>query len=168
MKSKWLYDESINSLKTSDYRITPNLTYYGTKTRVKFNGSCLKQDRSTFNDGIIANIYIVYKISRNFNIRSHPIYLEHLVWLNMLILISTNILDMELYLIDMDFVTHPNDGTDKNIIIFGVDMSSSKKNDNRKKDISILGKGPPQGLEHALSAENMYSINFTENNKISF
>ena len=75
---------------------------------------------------------------------------------------------MELYLIDMDFVTHPNDGTDKNIIIFGVDMSSSKKNDNRKKDISILGKGPPQGLEHALSAENMYSINFTENNKISF
>ena len=29
----------------------------------------------------------------------------------------------------------------------------------------ILVKGPTQGLEHTLSAEKMYSINFTENNK---
>ena len=44
-------------------------------------------------------------------------------------------------------------------------MSSSTKIDNRKKDILILGKGPTQGLEHTLSAEKMYSINFTENIK---
>ena len=44
-------------------------------------------------------------------------------------------------------------------------MSSSRKSDNRKKDISILGKGPTQGLEHTQSAEKIYSINFTENNK---
>ena len=44
-------------------------------------------------------------------------------------------------------------------------MSSSTKIDNRKKDILILGKGPTQGLEHALRAEKMYSINFTEHNK---
>ena len=42
-------------------------------------------------------------------------------------------------------------------------MNSSTKIDNRKKDILILGKGPTQGLEHALSAEKLYSINFTEN-----
>ena len=41
-------------------------------------------------------------------------------------------------------------------------MSSSTKIDNRKKDILILGKGPTQGLEHTLSTEKMYSINFTE------
>ena len=41
-------------------------------------------------------------------------------------------------------------------------MSSSTQIDNRKKDILILGKGPTQGLEHTLSAEKMYSINFTE------
>ena len=52
-----------------------------------------------------------------------------------------------------------------NVIVFGVDMSSSTKIDNRKKDILILGKGPTQGLEHTLSAEKMYSINFTEHNK---
>ena len=44
-------------------------------------------------------------------------------------------------------------------------MSSSAKIDNKKKDILILGKGPTQGLEHALSARKMYSVNLTENNK---
>ena len=44
-------------------------------------------------------------------------------------------------------------------------MSSSTKIDNKKKDIFILGKGPTQGLEHTLSVEKMYSINFTERNK---
>ena len=44
-------------------------------------------------------------------------------------------------------------------------MSSSTKIDNRKKNILILCKGPTQGLEHMLSAEKMYSINFTELDK---
>ena len=48
----------------------------------------------------------------------------------------------------------------KNVIIFRVDMSSSTKIDNNKKDILILGQGPTQKLEHMLSAEKMYSINF--------
>ena len=43
-------------------------------------------------------------------------------------------------------------------------MSSSIKIDNRKKDTLILDKGPTQGLEHTLSAEKMYSINFTKEN----
>ena len=30
-----------------------------------------------------------------------------------------------------------------------------------KKDISVLGIGPTQGLEHTLTAEKMFSINFT-------
>ena len=59
----------------------------------------------------------------------------------------------------------PGTGLGRNVIIFGVDMSSSTKIDNRKKDILILGKGPTQGLKHTLSAEKMYSINFTEHNK---
>ena len=29
----------------------------------------------------------------------------------------------------------------------------------------ILGKGPTQGLEHTLSSEKMYSINFKEQNE---
>ena len=41
-------------------------------------------------------------------------------------------------------------------MIFGVDMSSPTKADNKKKYILILGKGPTQRLEHKLSAEKMY------------
>ena len=44
-------------------------------------------------------------------------------------------------------------------------MSSSTKIDNRKKGLLILGKRPTQGLEHSISAEKVYSINFTEHNK---
>ena len=44
-------------------------------------------------------------------------------------------------------------------------MISSAKINNRKKDVLVLGKGPTQGLEHTLSAEKIYSINFTENKK---
>ena len=62
-QSKGLSDERINSIKTPNYSITPSLDYYGTKTRVEFNGSCLKQDSVTFNHGKVVNIYIVYEIS---------------------------------------------------------------------------------------------------------
>ena len=34
-----------------------------------------------------------------------------------------------------------------------------------KKDILVLGVGPRQGLEHALTAEKIYSINFTVTKK---
>ena len=44
-------------------------------------------------------------------------------------------------------------------------MSSSTHFDNKKKDISVLGKGPTKGLEHALTAEKMHSINFTVTKK---
>ena len=33
--------------------------------------------------------------------------------------------------------------------------------DNKKKDILVLRKGPTQGLEHTLTADKMYTINFT-------
>ena len=48
-------------------------------------------------------------------------------------------------------------------------MSSSTKIDNRNKDILIIRKGSAQGLVHTLSAEKMYSTNFTKKDeKIEF
>ena len=67
-QSKGLSDERINSITASNYSVTPFLDYYGTKTRVEFSGSCLKQDKVTFNHGKIVNIYIVYEISKSINI----------------------------------------------------------------------------------------------------
>ena len=40
----------------------------------------------------------------------------------------------------------PGGGMGQNVIIFGVDTSSSAHVDNQKKDILFLGKGPTQGL----------------------
>ena len=65
-------DEKMNSIKTPNHSITPNLDYYGTKTRVEFNGSCLKQDSVTFNRGKVVNIYIVCEISKSINISDYP------------------------------------------------------------------------------------------------
>ena len=56
-------------------------------------------------------------------------------------------------------------GFGQNVISFRVDMRSSVHVDNKKKYILILGKGPTQGLEHILTAEKMYSINFTVTKK---
>ena len=50
----------------------------------------------------------------------------------------------------------------RNAIVFGVDMNSSQRIDNKKKDIFNFGKGPTQGLEHTLTAEKFYSMNFTK------
>ena len=38
--------------------------YYCSKIRLEFKGSCLKQDKITYNHGKIVNIYIVYDIKK--------------------------------------------------------------------------------------------------------
>ena len=60
-KSKGLSSESFKAISTSDNGLTPALNYYGTKTRVKFTGSCLKQSKILYNHGKVVNIYIVYE-----------------------------------------------------------------------------------------------------------
>ena len=44
-------------------------------------------------------------------------------------------------------------------------MSCSAHIDNKKKDTLVLEKRPKQGLEHTLTAEKMYSVNFTVTKK---
>ena len=65
-------DERINSNTASNHIITPEFNHYGTKTRVKVSGSCLKQHKARYNHRTIVNIYIVYEISKNYNISSYP------------------------------------------------------------------------------------------------
>ena len=50
-------------------------------------------------------------------------------------------------------------GFGRNVIIFGVDISSSVHADNRGKDILTLGKGPTQGLgKHSLTAKKCIQL----------
>ena len=65
-KSRGLSNEKFGSITASNYKITPELSFYGTETKVQFNESCLKQDKVTYNHGKIVNIY------SNYSIRSYP------------------------------------------------------------------------------------------------
>ena len=59
----------------------------------------------------------------------------------------------------------PSGGFGQNVLILEADMSSSTHIDNKRKYILVFGKGPTQVLEHTLTAEKMYSINFTVTRK---
>ena len=128
-QSKGLSDEKIDSINTLNHSITPNLDYYGTKTRVEFDGSCLKQNSITFNHGKVVNIYIVYEISKSINISDYPT-LEN--WLFGAVSLTKNA-DIDKYKYSgygIGFDRHgsfssPGTGLGRNVIIFGVDMSLS-------------------------------------------
>ena len=50
----------------------------------------------------------------------------------------------------------------ENIIIFGLNMSSSVHIDNNSKEILIFGEGSTQGLDDStLTAETQHAINFS-------
>ena len=140
-KSRGLNDIKIESIKTNNYSLIPH--------------------------GDIVNIYIVYEITSDYKDINYPT-LENCLFGSVKLTKNADIdkYGYSGYGIGFDRETSFSIGNEigKNVIIFGVDMSSSTKIDNRKKDILILGKGPTQGLESTLSAEKMYSINFTKKN----
>ena len=55
-KSKGLSAETIKLPTTSYNSLTPIVSYYGTKTRVKFNGSCLKHSKISYTHGKVVHI----------------------------------------------------------------------------------------------------------------
>ena len=112
------------------------------------------------------NIYIVNELGASTSSNSDPTIKKLFIWCSYF----TKNADIDKYRysgygIGFDSrssFSFPGGGFGQNIIIFRVDMSSSIQVDNKGKYILILGKGPTQGLgEHSLTAEKMYSINFT-------
>ena len=60
-KSKGLSAKNIKPPTCVD-SLTPALSFYGTETRVKLTGSCLKQPKVSYTHNTIVNIYIVYEL----------------------------------------------------------------------------------------------------------
>ena len=134
------------------------IDYYGSKVRVKFNKGCLKQSNNlTYDYGSRVNIYIVYELGASSSNDSDPTLKNCLFGAVTL----TKNADIEKYGysgygIGFDrrsSFSFPGGGFGQNVLIFGVDMSSSGHIDNKKEDILVLGKGPTQGLEHILTAK---------------
>ena len=171
-KSKGLSAETIKShttspLTASDYNLIPTLSYSGTKTKLKFTGSYLKQDQISYTHGKVVNIYIVYELGASSSHNNDPTLKNCLFGAVTL----TKNADIDKYGysgygIGFDrrsSFSFPGGEFGQNILIFGVDMSSSAHIDNKQKDILFLRKRPTQGLEH--TAEKMYSINCTVKKK---
>ena len=79
-KSKGFSAESIKPPTTSDNSLTPALRYYGTKTRVKFTGSCLKQSKISYTHGKVVNIYIVYELGASSSHVNDPTLKKLFIW----------------------------------------------------------------------------------------
>ena len=72
-KSKQLSHKTIKTYATSDNSLTPMIDYYGSKVRVKFNGSCLKQsNKLAYDYGTKVNFYIVYELGASGSNDSDP------------------------------------------------------------------------------------------------
>ena len=168
-QSKGISNEIFKSPVLSDNTINPRLNYYGTKTRVQFTGSCLKQSDHISTHEKVVNIYIFYELGASTSHTSDPSIKNCLFGAVTL----TKNADIEQYKysgygIGFDrrsSFSLPSGGFGQNVLIFGADMSTSIHTDNKKKDILVIGRGPTQGLESTLTAEKMYSINFTVTKK---
>ena len=106
------------------------------KIRIKFNGSFLNRFAPTILHGNIVNIYIAYEITSNYNESNYPT-IESCLFVSVKLTKNPDInkYGYSEYGIWFDRKASFSIGNKigKNVIIFGVEMSSSSKIDNRKK-----------------------------------
>ena len=115
------------------------------KIRIRFTGSCLKQDKVTFNPRNVVNLIIFYELdtwsrdlNANFTLRDCLFGAVKL----------TKNADPDKYSYsgyDIGFdsrprFSYPDFDWGKNVVIFGVDNNSSVHDYNDQKDILVLGE----------------------------
>ena len=133
-KSKGLSAENIKPPTTSDNSLTPALSYYGTKTRVKFTERCLKHPKIPYTHGKVVNIYIVYEFGAS---SSHNIDPTLKYCLFGAVTLTKNA-DIDKYGYSGSGIgfdrrssfSFPGGRFHQNVLIFGVDMSFSAHIDN--------------------------------------
>ena len=158
-------EESIEKINKSDSNFASTFVDHHSFPDIGFNGHCLIKSNICIPNKLI-NLYISYTlgpqlINFNTNFRLCNCLFESVK------LTKTSDLDNNKYTnYDIGFDSReeyslPDGSVGKNVIIFGVDMSSPVDADNKEKDILILGKGPTQGLDGTtFTAEAPYPINF--------
>ena len=110
------------------------MNYYGTKTRVTFIGSCL-QPKVSYTHGTIVNIYILYELGASSSHSGDPTLKNFLF--GAVTLTKNGDIDKYGYSgygIGFDrksTISFPGGGFGQNVIIFGVDMSSTLHVDNK-------------------------------------
>ena len=123
------------------------IDHYGTRIRLKFNKSCLKQPN------------IVYELGASGSNDNDPTLKN--CFFGAVILTNADIEKCGHSGFGIGFdgrFSFAGGGFGQNVLIFGVDMSSSAHIDNKKKDILVLRKGPTQGLEKCIPLSLLLQI----------
>ena len=177
-KPKDIYDSlnknvlnSVRNTKTVSPNITKNING---QLYVSFNGNYFKQDRITIPNNVI-NIYVVYKLDPISSTRNTDYTIQNALFGAMKITKNTdssknNYTGYGLYFDEGGEFGHTvkqgnfNRITNaKNVIIFGVDTSSSIHATNRANKIYVMGKKFIQGInDTTIYAEKLFHNNFTE------
>ena len=133
---KGVSNETIKAPRFNNNILSPVVEDIATKEKVKFNGSCLIQDRITYTPKTMVHIYIVYKITKNIPISSYPI-LESCLFGAVKLTKNPDIDKYKYsgYGIGFDRRGQFSFGNEfcQNVITFGVDMSSSAYANNKTK-----------------------------------
>ena len=148
-------NEKIEPSFTASKNLPPKLVWMSNfKVRLRFTGSCLKQDKAfdeTFTPKNVVNLYIFYKLDRWSQDLNAKVTLKDCLFGNVKI---TKNADPNKYpylgygtkFDSCSLFSIPNFDWGENVIVFGVDMSSSVHPNNKNRDIVIFGKGQTQGL----------------------
>ena len=106
------------------------------KIRIKFNGSFLNRFPPTMPHRNVVNIYIVYEITSDYKDINYPT-LENCLFGSVKLTKNADIDKYRYFGYGIGFDRQSSfsigNETGKNVIIFGVDMSSSTKIDNKEK-----------------------------------
>ena len=143
---------------TTNKVLSPKLRWNKSRLRLIFKESCLKQEDTTpITPNNVVNLFIIYEVFRSVKITKNA---------------DTEKYSYTGYGIGFDsrsLFSIPNFDWVKNVVTFGVDMSSSWHVDNKGKDILILVRGPAQGLNGTtFTAKTEHSINFSRSLKKLF
>ena len=166
-KSNGMPEESIENITKSKSLFAQTFVNHYILPDVNFNGHCLRNINISILKKVM-NIFISYILNQWLRDLNTDFTLGNC--LSGSVKLTRNA-DPDKYVYsgcDIGFDSRsefslPDGNMEKNVIIFGADMSSTVHIDNKSKDILILIEGPTQGLDDTtLIAEAKYPINFTQ------
>ena len=161
-KSIGLSNEIITALSAPNNFLNPSLEYLNIELKLRFNGSCLKQNAITYNHGKSVNIYIVYEINKTGYTTSSDPTLEISLF-GAVTLTKNADIDKNKYsgyrngFDRREIFSFPGGGFGQNVLILGVDMSSSSHIDNKKRHITLRQRTNTRIRTHFNYRKNVFS-----------
>ena len=169
-KSKGMSEESIENITKSGRNFAPTFDDHHSLPDIKFNGHCLIKNSISI-PRKVKNRYISYTLGWQLRNLNTGFTLSNYLFGSVKWTTNADLYKYKCTGYGIGFDSRgeyslPESSIGKNVIIFGVDMSSSVHIANKGKDILILGKEPTEGLYSTIfTAEAKYPINFTESGK---